>query len=173
MTFKRELWENKSLHIANALLVFAMLIFQSCNDIPQDGDYYYNPADKSIGKIIEGSIQTDGTFAMEPLIYPMVDSYEDYDDYIVAHQLPDIDVRYERTPSEVELMGKQHKHYNDSVNRLISEIRKLDSCYWIICKSKKQVYGPLQKEEFDKLCKKLDVKNSSSQRHIKLFICYL
>ena len=31
-------------------------------------------------------------------------------------------------------------------------------CYWIIDKKKTQLYGPLDKKEFEKKCKKMGVK---------------
>lgn len=138
---------------------------------PNDCDYYYSNG--TIGKIIEGSICADGTFSMETLIYPDVlrNNVKEYDDYILAYQIPDIDGSYECFVLDSAL-NNNHKfiHYRDSVNQWIDKIRKLKECYWIIQKRTKKVYGPLTKREYDKLCNKLDVeKKVNDGKHIEIY----
>jgi hypothetical protein len=159
--------------IINKIVIwFVANCFFSCDSpLPNDCDYYYSNG--TIGKIIEGSICADGTFSMETLIYPDVlrNNVEEYDDYILAYQIPDIDESYECFVLDSAL-NNNHKfiHYRDSINQRIDKIRKLKECYWIIQKRTKKVYGPLTKREYDKLCNKLDVeKKVNDGKHIEIY----
>ncbi len=140
---------------------------------PNDCDYYY--FNGAIGKVIGGSIRADGTFSMETLIYPDVlrNNVEEYDDYILAYQIPDIAECFEITDGMFDSETRDSVewiHYRDSINQRIDKIRKLKECYWIIQKRTKKVYGPLTKREYDKLCNKLDVeKKVNDGKHIEIY----
>lgn len=140
---------------------------------PNDCDYYY--FNGAIGKVIEGSIRADGNFSMETLIYPDVlrNNVEEYDDYILAYQIPYIAECFEITDGMFDSETRDSVewiHYRDSVNQWIDKIRKLKECYWIIQKRTKKVYGPLTKREYDRLCDKLDVKKKVNDgKHIEIY----
>lgn len=161
--------------IINIIVIwFAANCFFSCDSpLPNDCDYYYSNG--TIGKIIEGSICADGTFSMETLIYPDVlrNNVEEYDDYILAYQIPDIAECFEITDGMFDSEAcdsVEWIHYRDSVNQWIDKIRKLKECYWIIQKRTKKVYGPLTKKEYDRLCDKLDVKKKVNDgKHIEIY----
>lgn len=142
------------------LVLSSILFIMSCDDLPNDSDYYYFNGE--FGKIIEGTVRGDGTFTMDVLIYPEVQKVKEYDDFILAYQIPDISDYYKRPFKETfnpELYDSlEWKHHCDSINHRIDRIRKFKECYWIIQKRTKKVYGPLTKKEYDRLCIKLDVK---------------
>ncbi len=112
---------------------------------------------------------------METLIYPDVlrNNVEEYDDYILAYQIPDIAECFEITDGMFDSEAcdsVEWIHYRDSVNQWIDKIRKLKECYWIIQKRTKKVYGPLTKKEYDRLCDKLDVKKKVNDgKHIEIY----
>lgn len=161
--------------IINKIVIwFVANCFFSCDSpLPNDCDYYY--FNGAIGKVIEGSIRADGTFSMETLIYPDVlrNNVEEYDDYILAYQIPDIAECFEITDGMFDSEAcdsVEWIHYRDSVNQWIDKIRKLKECYWIIQKRTKKVYGPLTKKEYDRLCDKLDVKKKVNDgKHIEIY----
>lgn len=147
--------------IAFFVAFITMFIINSINDVPHDEDYCYDNCGL-ISKIEEGSIREDETFAMEHLIYPEVKWYKDYDDYILAYQVPDIDdCFYRHTVFSTHEDSVKWMQYDDSVNKWLDKIQKLPECYWIIHKRTKKVYGPLTETEFNKLCIKLDVKKKN------------
>ncbi len=161
--------------IINIIVIwFAANCFLGCETPPpNDCDYcYFNG---KIAKVVEGSIRRDGTFGMETLIYPDVlrNNVEEYDDYILAYQIPDIAECFEITDGMFDSEAcdsVEWIHYRDSVNQWIDKIRKLKECYWIIQKRTKKVYGPLTKKEYDKLCNKLDVeKKVNDGKHIEIY----
>ena len=150
---------NRRIKIGWILVLSSILFIMSCDDLPNDSDYYYFNGE--FGKIIEGSVRDNGIFAMDVLIYPEVQKVKEYDDFILACQIPDIPDYYKRSFSTFnsELYDSlEWKHHCDSINHRIDRIRKFKECYWIIQKRTKKVYGPLTKKEYDRLCIKLDVK---------------
>ena len=140
------------------------------NPQPHDQDYYYeNVGGRGIGKIIPGTIDDDDCFGIEPLIYPEIKEMEEYDDYILAYQVVDIDTFYIDSPDPTS-MDSLELHRCDSINRWIHKIQKLKDCYWIIHKSTQKVYGPLTKSEYQRLCTKLDVtKKNPEGRTINVY----
>lgn len=153
---------------------FAAIIFLCfcCDDKPRDSDYYYQPSDNSFGKIIEGSIYHSG-FSMETLVYPTIKDFEEYDDYVLARQEPNIKDYYKVTHIPHNHRDSITLHQADSINQLIDWLNKMPECYWIVQKSTKKVYGPLTKTEYDRLSKKLDVKNAVAGKHIRVYRLYL
>ena len=138
------------------------------NPQPHDQDYYYDNRGE-IGKIIPGTIDDDDCFGIEPLIYPEIKEMEEYDDYILAYQVVDIDTSYIDSPDPTS-MDSLELHRCDSINRWIHKIQKLKDCYWIIHKSTQKVYGPLTKSEYQRLCTKLDVtKKNPEGRTINVY----
>ena len=142
-----------------------------CSDPkPHDQDYYYwNVGGMGIGKIIPGTIDDDDCFGMVPLIYPEIKEMEEYDDYILAYQVVDIDSSY-IYPPDPTYMDSIEMHRRDSINHWLRRIQKLKDCYWIIHKSTQKVYGPLTKREYQRLCTKLDVtKKNPEGRTINVY----
>lgn len=153
------------------LVLQTILLYNCIGQMPHDEDFYYDTEDKSIGKIIAGTIRADNTFGMEPLIYPRVDKFQEFNNFIIAYQIPDISDFYYRNNKNDSGMKESDSetYYNDSINCWIREIRKLRDCYWIIRKSPIKVYGPLNEKEYWSLYKSLDVENSHSDKKIRVY----
>lgn len=80
-----------------------------------------------------------------------VDDYMYDNHFIVAHQNPDF--------SQADYFWRFGNNYDeDSVRRLSLACFRIQSCYWIVCKTDGTVLGPLTKDSFDIKCQEQNVK---------------
>ena len=129
-------------------LTYVLIVMCSCH-----GDYYdmgdgYIYTNREIAKCLESGL---GYTHIEPLIPRKVLNFACDKDYIIAYQKPDrnwFDFEEEDAPKEKV----------DSLEQLYSKIYDIHDCYWIIIKKSGQRFGPLEKKEFKKQCKKMGIK---------------
>lgn len=123
-------------------ITLASLLFCCHGDYMElGGGYVY--ANRTIGKEIG-----DGMSSV--LIEMQVLNYSSDDNYIVAYQVPDDDYM---SISENVLP----KEKEDSIRILYDKMRKIHHCYWIVRKSDGMIFGPMEKKEFDRQCKVLNI----------------
>ena len=129
-------------------LTYVSIVMCSCH-----GDYYdmgdgYIYTNREIAKSLESGF---GYTHIEPLIPRKVLNFACDKDYIIAYQKPDrvwFDFAEEDVPKEKV----------DSLEQLYNKICDIHDCYWIIIKKNGQLYGPMEKKEFEKRCKRMGVK---------------
>jgi hypothetical protein len=110
----------------------------------------YIYSNREIGKQLEGG--GFGYIPFKPLIPRQVLNFTCDNDYIIAYQIPS------REWFDFETGNAITKEKKDSLEQLYNKMYDIHYCYWIIDKKKDQLYGPLDKKEFEKRCKKMGVK---------------
>ena len=121
------------------------------------GNHYAWLEDRIIVKIKE---ETENSLFYDLLIRPQVLNY-DYDDrFIIAYQIYDGSDWYNSNPIAEE---------KDSLLIQFAKLKEMKYCYWIIDKETDKVMGPMRKNEFERLCKTLQVEAKMRHFHEKKF----
>ena len=121
------------------------------------GNHYAWLEDRIIVKIKE---ETENSLFYDLLIRPQVLNY-DYDNkFIIAYQIYDGSDWYNSNPIAEE---------KDSLLIQFAKLKEMKHCYWIIDKETDKVMGPMRKNEFERLCKTLQVEAKMRHFHEKKF----
>jgi len=121
------------------------------------GNHYAWLEDRIIVKIKE---ETENSLFYDLLIRPQVLNY-DYDNkFIIAYQIYDGSDWYNSNPIAEE---------KDSLLIQFAKLKEMKYCYWIIDKETDKVMGPMRKNEFERLCKTLQVEAKMRHFHEKKF----
>ena len=121
------------------------------------GNHYAWLEDRIIVKIKE---EKENSLSYDLLIRPQVLNY-DYDNkFIIAYQIYDGSDWYNSNPIAEE---------KDSLLIQFAKLKEMKYCYWIINKETNQVIGPMRKNEFERLCKTLQVEAKMRHFHEKKF----
>ena len=121
------------------------------------GNHYAWLEDRIIVKIKE---EKANSLFYDLLIRPQVLNY-DYDDrFIIAYQIYDGSDWYNSNPIAEE---------KDSLLIQFATLKEMKYCYWIIDKETDKVMGPMRKNEFERLCKTLQVEAKMRHFHEKKF----
>ena len=121
------------------------------------GNHYAWLEDRIIVKIKE---ETENSLSYDLLIRPQVLNY-DYDNkFIIAYQIYDGSDWYNSNPIAEE---------KDSLLIQFAKLKEMKHCYWIIDKETDKVMGPMRKNEFERLCKTLQVEAKMRHFHEKKF----
>ena len=121
------------------------------------GNHYAWLEDRIIVKIKE---ETENSLFYDLLIRPQVLNY-DYDNkFIIAYQVYDGSDWYNSNPIAEE---------KDSLFIQFAKLKEMKYCYWIIDKETDKVMGPMRKNEFERLCKTLQVEAKMRHFHEKKF----
>ena len=119
------------------------------------GNHYAWLEDRIIVKIKE---EKANSLFYDLLIRPQVLNY-DYDDrFIIAYQIYDGSDWYNSNPIAEE---------KDSLFIQFAKLKEMKHCYWIIDKETDKVMGPMRKNEFERLCKTLQVEAKMRHFHEK------
>ena len=119
------------------------------------GNHYAWLEDRIIVKIKE---ETENSLFYDLLIRPQVLNY-DYDNkFIIAYQVYDGSDWYNSNPIAEE---------KDSLFIQFAKLKEMKYCYWIIDKETDKVMGPMRKNEFERLCKTLQVEAKMRHFHEK------
>ena len=119
------------------------------------GNHYAWLEDRIIVKIKE---ETENSLSYDLLIRPQVLNY-DYDNkFIIAYQIYDGSDWYNSNPIAEE---------KDSLFIQFAKLKEMKHCYWIIDKETDKVMGPMRKNEFERLCKTLQVEAKMRHFHEK------
>ena len=122
------------------------------------GNHYAWLEDRIIVKIKE---ETENSLFYDLLIRPQVLNY-DYDNkFIIAYQIYDGSDWYNSNPIAEE---------KDSLFIQFAKLKEIKYCYWIIDKETDKVMGPMRKNEFERLCKTLQVEAKMRHFHEKKFV---
>lgn len=121
------------------------------------GNHYAWLEDRIIVKIKE---ETENSLSYDLLIRPQVLNY-DYDNkFIIAYQIYDGSDWYNSNPIAEK---------KDSLFSQFAKLKEMKYCYWIINKETNKVMGPMRKNEFERLCKTLQVEAKMRHFHEKKF----
>lgn len=121
------------------------------------GNHYAWLEDRIIVKIKE---ETGNSLFYDLLIRPQVLNY-DYDNkFIIAYQIYDGSDWYN---------SNQIAEEKDSLFIQFAKLKEMKHCYWIIDKETDKVMGPMRKNEFERLCKTLQVEAKMRHFHEKKF----
>ena len=121
------------------------------------GNHYAWLEDRIIVKIKE---EKENSLSYDLLIRPQVLNY-DYDNkFIIAYQIYDGSDWYNSNPIAEE---------KDSLLIQFAKLKEMKHCYWIIDKETDKVMGPMRKNEFERLCKTLQVEAKMRHFHEKKF----
>ena len=121
------------------------------------GNHYAWLEDRIIVKIKE---ETENSLFYDLLIRPQVLNY-DYDNkFIIAYQIYDGSDWYN---------SNQIAEEKDSLFIQFAKLKEMKYCYWIIDKETDKVMGPMRKNEFERLCKTLQVEAKMRHFHEKKF----
>ena len=131
-------------------LTYVLLLLCGCHDSYHElgGRYIY--MNDRIDKELDGGGL--GWTPIEPLIPEKVLNYNYDNAFIIAYQIPS------REWFDFETVNAITKEKADSIEQLYNKMYDIHYCYWIIDKKKTQLYGPLDKKEFEKKCKIMGVK---------------
>ena len=94
---------------------------------------------------------------------------EDYDkSHIIAYQMPDSD-SFRRCRIDIYKYFSdstmQYQHEVDSLEVLLDSMLKIRDCYWIIRKKDCKVFGPMTESDFNRECKKRNIKLKMDKRY--------
>ena len=141
-----------------AVLLFCYLLTSCLGVFYIDlGNHYAWLEDRIIVKIKE---ETENSLFYDLLIRPQVLNY-DYDNkFIIAYQVYDGSDWYN---------SNQIAEEKDSLFIQFAKLKEMKYCYWIIDKETDKVMGPMRKNEFERLCKTLQVEAKMRHFHEKKF----
>ena len=141
-----------------AVLLFCYLLTSCLGVFYIDlGNHYAWLEDRIIVKIKE---ETENSLFYDLLIRPQVLNY-DYDNkFIIAYQIYDGSDWYN---------SNQIAEEKDSLFIQFAKLKEMKHCYWIIDKETDKVMGPMRKNEFERLCKTLQVEAKMRHFHEKKF----
>ena len=141
-----------------AVLLFCYLLTSCLGVFYIDlGNHYAWLEDRIIVKIKE---ETENSLFYDLLIRPQVLNY-DYDNkFIIAYQIYDGSDWYN---------SNQIAEEKDSLFIQFAKLKEMKHCYWIINKETDKVMGPMRKNEFERLCKTLQVEAKMRHFHEKKF----
>ena len=131
-------------------LTYVLILLCGCHDSYHElgGRYIY--VNGRIDKELDGGGL--GWTPIESVIPENVLSYNYDKTFIIAYQIPS------RAWFDFETENAITKEKADSIEQLYNKMYDIHYCYWIIDKKKDQLYGPLDKKEFEKSCKKMGIK---------------
>ena len=150
-------------------LVLTTILLCSCHgDFSSLGDSYV-----SIESCIAKEVDNEGH--VETLIPDQVLNYDFDKSHIIAYQMPDsdcfrrcrIDI-YKYLSLSDSTMHFQHKA--DSLEVLLDSMLKIRDCYWIIRKKDCKVFGPMTESDFNRECKKRNIKLKMDKRYERRYI---
>ena len=145
--------------ILNIAVLFFCNLLTSCLGVfyIDLGNHYAWLEDRIIVKIKE---ETENSLFYDLLIRPQVLNY-DYDNkFIIAYQIYDGSDWYN---------SNQIAEEKDSLFIQFAKLKEMKYCYWIIDKETDKVMGPMRKNEFERLCKTLQVEAKMRHFHEKKF----
>ena len=119
------------------------------------GNHYAWLEDRIIVKI---KSETENSLFYDLLIRPQVLNYGYDNKYIIAYQIYDDSEWYHSNPMEEE---------NDSLIVQFEKLKEMKHGYWIINKETNQVIGPMRRNEFDRKCEELHIKEKMRRFHEK------
>ena len=131
-------------------LTYVLILLCSCHDNYHELGSGYRYMNGRIDKELDGGGL--GWTPIEPLIPEKVLNYNYDKAFIIAYQIPS------REWFDFETENALTKEKADSIEQLYNIMYDIHYCYWIIDKKKAQLYGPLDKKEFEKKCKIMGVK---------------
>lgn len=100
------------------------------------------------GVIVKIKGETDNSLFYDLLVRPQVLNYAYDDRFIIAYQVYDGSEYYN---------SNQIAEEKDSLFVQFEKLKKMKYSYWIIDKETDKVMGPMRKNEFERLCKTLQV----------------
>jgi hypothetical protein len=99
---------------------------------------------------------------------------EDYDkSHIIAYQKPDsFLIRSEQIDfyRSIPDSTMRYQHKADSLEVLLDSMLKIRDCYWIIRKKDCKVFGPMTESDFNRECKKRNIKLKMDKRYERQYI---
>ena len=141
-------------------MTYVLILLCGCHDNYHDLGSRYEYMDGRINKELDGGGL--GWTPIKPLIPEEVRKYNYDQDFIIAYQIPS------RGWFDFEMENAITKEKADSIEQLYNKMYDIHYCYWIIDKKNDQLYGPLDKKEFEKRCKNMGIKMKLSIEEIGL-----
>ena len=138
------------------LYIFVVLLLCGCHDDYWDLGDSYLYSDGCVYKYID---EKGGPMAT--LIPYDVLNFSFDKNYIIAYQKPDsaiyrnyyINIFRESSDSTI-----RSQEIADSLEILLGRMLSIRDCYWIIRKKDVKVYGPMRELDFNRQCKKMNIK---------------